>query len=166
MVPAKAIFVSDVDSQKLTVGSQVKVKLQSQVRLNNGPVLPNGTVLVGQVVDDTTQTGSAKLALRFSEADLKGGQTVPIKATIFNIFEAPSETAVIDQANAPKAWDKQALGVNQANVISGIDLHSNIDSPYSGVFIANKKANVKLSSNIGISLAIAPRSSAQTANGF
>jgi hypothetical protein len=143
MVPATAIFLGNVDSQKLTAGTPVKVKLQSQVRLNGGPVLPNGTVLVGQAVDDTTQTGKSKLALRFTEADLKGGQAVPIKVTIFNVFEAPSETSVIDQAAVPMGWDKKALGVNQAEVVPGIDLHSSIDSPNSGVIVSNKKSDIK-----------------------
>jgi hypothetical protein len=167
MVPANAIFLSNLDSQKLTAGTQVKVKLQSQVRLNGGPVLPNGTVLVGQVVDDSTQTGKAKLALRFSEADLKGGKTVPIKATIFNLFQAPSETAVIDQSQVPMSWDTKSLGVDQANVVPGVDLHSSIDSPNSGVIVSTKKADIKLSSDLGLALAIAPRSSAQdSANGY
>jgi hypothetical protein len=167
MVPANAVFLSNVDSQKLTAGTQIKVKLQSQVRLSNGPVLPNGTVLVGQVVDDTTQTGKAKLALRFTEADLKGGQTVQIKATIFNVFQAASETSVVDEANEPMGWDKKAVGVNQPDVVPGIDLHSSIDSPNSGVIVSTKKADIKLSSNTAIALAIAARSSAQdSANGY
>jgi hypothetical protein len=167
MVPANAIFLSSIDSQKLAVGTQVKVKLQSQVRLNNGSVLPGGTVLVGQVVEDTTQTGKAKLAVRFTEADLKKGQTVPIKVTIFNLFQAPSDTVNVGDTTIPPGWDKQALGVNHADVVPGIDLHSSIDNPNSGVFVSTKKSNIKLSSNYGVSLAIAPRSSSeQSASGY
>jgi len=146
----------------------VKVKLQKEVRLNNGPVLPGGTILVGQVVDDTTATGKAKLALRFTEADLKGGQPVPVKVTIFGLFQLPSDTAVTDNFSAPSRWDNKTLGVNQADVAPGIDLHSTIDSPNSGVFVSTKKDTVKISGDHGISFAIAPRSGVadQNANGY
>jgi hypothetical protein len=98
---------------------------------------------------------------------LKKGQTVPIKVTIFNLFQAPSETSNVDNTTIPPGWDKQALGINQADVIPGIDLHSSIDNPNSGVFVSTKKSDIKLSSNYGVSLAIAPRSSSeQSASGY
>jgi hypothetical protein len=166
MVPATAVFLSNVDSQKLKAGTPVKVKLQKEVRLANGPALPGGTVLVGQVVDDTAATGKAKLALRFTEAELKGGQTVPVKVTIFGLFQLPSDTAVTDNFSAPRPWDKQSLGVNQADVAPGIDLQSTIESPNSGVFVSTKKDAVKTSGDHGISFAIAARSSAADQNAY
>ena len=167
MVPANAIFLSNIDSQKLTAGTAVKVKLQGQVHLGNGPVLPAGTILSGQVVEDASQTGKAKLALRFTQAEVKKGQPLPIKVTIFNVFQAPSETSVTDNFSIPNGWDKHALGIDQVDALPGIDLHSSIDSPNSGVLVSNKKSDLKLSPAYGISLAIAPRgTSGESANGY
>jgi hypothetical protein len=157
MVPATAVFVSTVDSQKMTSGTQIKVQLKEKVRLGNGTELPAGTILVGQAVDDATQSGKAKLALRFTQANLKSGQIVSIKVTIFSIHKEAGETESAE-ASAGGSWDKQALGVNQADAIPSIDLHSKIASPDSGVFVSTKKDDVKLSQGFRIGLAIAPRS--------
>ena len=165
MVPATAVFISTIDSQKVTPGTQVKVQLKGKVRLDNGPELPSGTVLVGQVVNDSTQSGKARLALRFTEANLKNGQTVPVKVTIFSIRKETSET---ESAEAGGSWDKQALGVDQTEAIPGVDLHSKIASPDSGVFVSTKKDSVKFSQGVGIGLAIAPRSGSgqRSENGY
>ena len=64
-------FSSRPSISKATSGTQVKVQLKGKVRLGNGAELPSGTVLVGQVVDDTTHPGKARLALRFTEANLE-----------------------------------------------------------------------------------------------
>jgi hypothetical protein len=169
MVPAKVVFLSTIDSAKSTSGTQVKVKLQGKVSLENGPVLPSGTVLVGQIVDDATQSGKAKLALRFTEADLKNGQIVPIKATIFDVHTDTTENAVgsYNVSGMSLGWDKGTLGVNQSDAMPGIDLHSKIDSPNSGVFVSSKK-DIKFSPAVQLELAIAPRSGSaeQSAYGY
>lgn len=167
MVPATAVFISTIDSQKAKSGTQVKVQLKGKVRLGNGSELPSGTVLVGQVVDDATQPAKGKLALRFTEATLKNGQTVPVKVTIFTVRKETSETESAE-ANSIGDWDKKALGVDQSEVIPGIDLHSKIASPDSGVFVSTKNASVKFPQGSRIGLAIAPRSGAgeHSENGY
>jgi hypothetical protein len=169
MVPATASFIANVDSQKLPAGAKVQVKLQGKVRLENGPELPSGTVLVGQVVDDHSQSGKAQLALRFTEADLKNGQTVPIQATIINVYKESNEIAAgqYNVAGSPLGWDKQTLGVNQSDAIPGVDLHSSIGSSNSGVFVSTKKDDIKFNPSVELELAIAPRGAAsgQSASG-
>lgn len=167
MVPATAVFVSNMNSQKLTAGTTIKAKLQKSVHLSNGSVLPGGTILVGQVVNDTTETGKAKLAMRFTEAELKGGQAVPVKVTVFGLFQVPSASSVTDNFSSPKTWDNQSLGISQVDVLPGVDLHSAIESPNSAVLVSTKDA-IKLTADHGISFAIAPRSGSadQSANGY
>ena len=169
MVSATAIFTSTVDSQKMPPGTQFRAKLQHKVRLDNGPELPAGTILVGSVVDDNSQpNATAKLALLFTEADLKNGQAIPIKATIVNVYHAPSDWEVGDEyspSELPLGWNGATLGVDQIGVLSGVDLHSRIASPVSGVFISTKKSDIKLSSQTGLELAIAPQGNAQTSAG-
>jgi hypothetical protein len=169
MVPATAAFIANVDSQKLSAGAKVQVKLQGKVRLENGPELPSGTVLVGQVVDDQSQTGKTKFALRFTEADLKGGQSVPIEATIINAYQESNETAAgeYNVAGSPLGWDKQTLVVNETDAMPGVDLHSSIGSSNSGVFVSTRKDDIKFNPSVQLELAIAPRATAagQSASG-
>lgn len=170
MVSATAAFTTSVDSHSLTAGTQVKLKLQGKVRLENGPVLPSGTILVGQAADDKTQTGKTTLALRFTEADLKNGQIVPIKATIVNVYQQTNEITA-GQSNVAAdslIWDKGTLIVDQLDAMPGVDLHSRIASPNSGVFVSTKKDDIKFTPAVEVELAIAPRSGSadQTANGY
>jgi hypothetical protein len=154
MVPATAVLATDIDSRKMPPGSAFQAKLQDKVRLEGGPELPAGTILSGRVVNDDTQAGgTAKLALQFTEAQLKNGQAVPIKATIFNVYNVTDDDA--PTANSLQ-WNGVTLGVDQIDVVSGVDLHSRIAGPNSGVFVSTKKEDIKLSRSIGVDLAIAP----------
>ena len=168
MVAAQASITSTIDSQKMPPGSQFRVRLDSKVRLQNGPELPAGTMLVGQVANDDTQsTAAAKLALRFTEADLKNGQTVPIKATIVDVYKMTAAADVNDYQTppAPHDWNSAITTVDEAGIFSGVDFHSSIDSPNSGVFVSTRKDDIKLSSQLGLELAIAARNPQEANSG-
>lgn len=159
MVPARATFMGTIDSRNAQPGTPVNVKLDKDVQLDNGPKLPKGTVLDGQVVNDTSQSGNARLAVRFTQAHLSSGQTVPIKATIIGIYDTPNPD---DNAGywgsqpgaIPPSWNDGTLAVDQIDALDGIDLHSRIASQSSGVFIS-KKNDIKLSPGYSMTLAIA-----------
>ena len=166
MVPANASFTSVIDSQKMQVGAQFRVKLTTKVHLDNNTELPAGTILVGQIVKDDTQSGgAAKLALRFTEADLKGGKTVPIKATIVDVYALYNDGMSTNNGvvTHPLDWNAKTTVVNQVGVISDVDLHSNIASSNSGVFVSTKK-DIKLTPNTGVELAIEASSGQQNAS--
>ena len=87
MKPASAILVDSLDSVKDQSGRTVSAKLQGKVSLTDGTELPRGTMLLGKVTtDDMQQQGTSKLALRFDQARLKNGTTVPIRATIVGFY--------------------------------------------------------------------------------
>jgi hypothetical protein len=167
MVSATAVFTSEIDSRKAQPGMQFQAKLLNKVQLENGPQLPAGTMLVGQIVSDDMQSaGSAKVALRFTQANLNGGQTVPIKATIINVYNVPDSSAASQYGahSAPDSWDRQVTAIDQIDALSGVDLHSDIASPNSGVFVSTKKDDIKLSKSIGIELAIEPQATTTQAS--
>jgi hypothetical protein len=165
MKPARATLVKSLDSRKDQTGETIDAKLNQKVTLDNGTELPNGTILVGQIVqDDMQQQGTSKLALRFDQAKLKDGQSVPIRATIVGFYGPDSSDMGIGSENGqvPNDWTAKTLQLDQLGVTKDVDLHSKVGSQNSGVFVATKRDNVKLKAGSEIQFAIAPASN-QTA---
>jgi hypothetical protein len=163
MVPARAELMHPLDAKKDQSGSAVQAKLRQKVTLADGTELPNGTILVGEVtVDDMQQQGMSKLALRFNQARLKDGTAVWIKATIVGLFgpvaagDGYDEYPVEAGEQVPNSWTDRTLQVDQINVVAGVDLHSQISSGNSGVFVSTKKDDVKIDKGSEIQFAIAP----------
>jgi hypothetical protein len=173
MVPARAALDGAVVASKVKPGDEFRATLADKVQLANGPQLPAGTVLIGQVsTDDTNQSGASKLALRFTSAKLKNGQTVPIKATIVGIlptgFSNEDSYRLNDKNDVPASWNDGTLTIDQLNAMNGVDLHSKIASRNSGVFVSTKD-NIKLVNGGELELAIAqqphPANDASGTNG-
>lgn len=161
MVPARAELTKTLDAKRLQPGRQFRAKLAQTVHLDNGVELPSGTLLIGTVARDDMQTaGTSRLALRFTEAILKDGKTIPIKATIVGLFGPESESAqgypVTPGDQVPNSWNDRMLQIDQENVGGGVALHSRISSSNSGVFVAKDK-DVKLRSGSELQLALAER---------
>ncbi len=153
MKPASALLVENLDAVKDQPGYAVSAKLQGKVNLSDGTELPKGTILLGKITtDDMQQQGTKKLALRFDQARLKDGTTLPIRATIVGFYAASG--GEIDAAPANN-WTASTLEFDQEDVASGVDLHSKIASQNSGVFVSTKKDDVKLKQGSEIQFAIA-----------
>jgi hypothetical protein len=158
MVTANADLLKGLDAKKMHDGEMFSARLATTAKFQNGTKLPEGTVLMGKVVEDDLQMqGMSKLALRIDQAKLKSGQIVPIKATIVGVTGAgnnePSYT-VVDGNDAVNAWTDQTLQVDQPNAMSGVELHSRIGSPNSGTFVSKKKSDIKLSGGSELQLAV------------
>jgi hypothetical protein len=163
MVRAVVALTHSLDAKKAQPGSQFETKLESTVHLNNGTDLPKGSTIMGQVAnDDMNQNGTSKLAVRFTEAKQKDGKTVPIRATIvevyppreFNGYGSPEvDTGAPAPLSGENAWNAHTLKVDQVGAINGADLHSSVNSQNSGVFVNNKN-DVKLNTGSQLALAI------------
>ena len=160
MVPARGALLQTLDTRKDSTGQEFRVKLAGKVKLDNGPELPSGTILVGKIVADDMQIdGISKLALRLTQADLKNGTVVPIKATIVE-FASPRSTGpdgnpAMAGNQIPNNWNDGTLQVEQIDATANVDLHSKIASANSGVFVSTKKDDVKLTVGSEFALAIA-----------
>jgi hypothetical protein len=157
MVPAQAVLEKELDARKTQVGQQFSAALTSTVHLKSGTDLPRGTVLLGTVaVDNSGGNGGSTLALRFTQAQIKSGKTVPIEATIVGIAP-PSDSTSWDGTDVqapPDPWNGSALQVDQIGVLHNVDLHSKIADKDSGVFVSNRKEDMKFAAKSQISLAI------------
>ncbi len=158
MVPATVDLKKDLDARKIQTGDHFQAVLQRDVQLKNGPKLDHGTVLLGTVTVDRTHPDSVRLALRFTRAELKDGQTIPIKATVVEMAQ-PWLTPGTGRnlANQSGLWSPHTLRVDQINALSGIDMHSAIASRNSTVLVSDKKDNVKLVAGSQLEVAIAAR---------
>ena len=164
MVPANTALLQTIDANKIASGSEIRVKLADKVKLQNGPELGSGTILVGTIVKEDGEPTGSKLAVRFTQANLKSGQVVPIKATIVGTAQ-PKDLGfegypITPGAQSPNDWTAQTLRVEQINTISHVDMHSDIASDDSGVFVASGNRDVKIPARTEFKLAIAPSTSA------
>jgi hypothetical protein len=155
MVPAQAVLDKDLDAKKSQPGQEFRATLTQTVQLKNGTELPRGTALVGAVAADSKANGKSTLALRFTQAQLKDGKSMPIHATIVGVA-APDSYDSWDHSDAqapPDPWNGRSLEIDNSEVLSGVDLHSQIGGENSGVFVS-KKDDMKLAARCQMSLAI------------
>ena len=95
--------------------------------------------------------------LRFTEAKLKNGKLIPIKATIMGMSK-PSYGSYDDGTAGfgPEQWQGNTLQLDQVGVLHGVDLHSRIAGKDSGAFVFTRK-DMKLAKGSQMELAIASR---------
>lgn len=159
MVPANGALLQTIDASKIESGSQFQVRLADTVHLDNGPELHAGTILLGTVTKDAEQGGAQKLTLRITQATLKDGTIVPIKATIVGVVGpntlSPDGYSVAPGNQEPNDWTSGTLQFVQSNATSHADLHSEIASDNSGVFISTDNHDVKIKAGSELKLAVA-----------
>lgn len=176
MVRGTVALTRKLDADKDHDGSQFEAKMTRTVQLKNGPKLAKGTVLMGQVENDDMQvSGKSKLAIRFTEAKLDNGETVPIKATIVEVYPPvgltqdgsplPDESGPdYDADDHANQWNQQQLDIDQVGALKNVDLHSRLSSNNSGVFVSTKKDDVKLMKGSRLELALAGQGNPQQAS--
>jgi len=166
MVPARATLSHALNAGDAQSGSQFRATLNDNVHLNGGAVLHRGDTLVGKVVtDDMNTPGKSRLALRITDAVLKNGQTIPVKATIVGLYPPGDfqSNGMIQPEQLPNDWNNSMVKVDQVGVVHDVDLHSDIASANSGVFVSAKN-NVKIPGGSELALAIAPAQNTGSTN--
>ncbi len=157
MVPATVDLKQQLNAAKVHPGDHFEAVLHGDVQLKNGPRLEHGTILMGTVTTDHTAKGDLRVALCFTGARMKDGQTIPIKATVVQIANPDRSRWGMNMADESGLWTPHTLRIDQINALSGIDLHSEVASQNSAVFVSHKKDNLKLQAGSQILVAIAAR---------
>jgi hypothetical protein len=157
-------LTQQLDARKLTQGATIQTRLLNTVHLPDGTKLPGGTLLTATVENDSLQGGNVRLALRFTAARLKNGQTLPIAARIVAVATDADDDGEPDYVAVPDTLDIASTSEDVLDVVSGVDLHSKVTSPNSGVFVSKTKADVKLPNGTQFELALRPGAGA-TADG-
>lgn len=104
MVEVKAELQKSLDAKKAKQGEPVTAKLQDDANIPNQQTLPKNTILEGHV--DQTQVspdkkGTSSMTVTFDKAKLKGGQELPIKATVVAIAQPQNNMAAAGGGGAP-----------------------------------------------------------------
>lgn len=160
MVPAQGALTRTLDAGKAVPGQVVQVVISQTVQLNGGTELPKGTQLIGAIVTDPAKAGDkSKIELRFTQAVLKGGKTLPITATIVGVYapvaQDASGNAVAAGTQEANSWNSKILEVDQIDPEIGVELRSSIASDNSGTLVSTKKGTVKIPAGSEFALAIA-----------
>ena len=92
--PISGELVDKLDSKNAKTGDAVVVKTTEQATTANGIEIPKGSKITGHVVDVAPkgQGGdNSRLTIQFDQAEIKGGQNLPIRSVIESV--APAGTA-------------------------------------------------------------------------
>lgn len=155
MEPASAYIQRTIDAESSYTGQQIRAKLDESVQLKNGPDLPSGTVLIGKVTQDRRGANYVTLALRFTQAQLKTGKSVPIKAMVVSISQPHSMYTGAPQAPARDLWNRHIYQVDQIGAAHGADMLSTITGKNSTVISSDQQNDAWIDRGSLIDLAIA-----------
>lgn len=89
--PVAGELVSKLDTKSAKTGDSVIVKTTQTATTANGIEIPKGSKIVGHVIDVEAQGKSgpnSRVTLQFDQAQLKGGQNLPIRTMIQSVAPA------------------------------------------------------------------------------
>ena len=161
MVSAQAVFNKSLEGKNVKAGQEFEVNLVQNVKLSDGQELQKGTVLVGTILSaDMQASGNSKLCVRFAQARVKDGKTIPIQAVLTGLYDQDSLNAQYGN----NGWVPGQVNVQQDKAAGGLTLRSRVGAGDSGT-LESKKNNVKIDRGSALFLGIAPGEVSGTANG-
>jgi hypothetical protein len=96
LIPVNGELVDKLDTKTAKTGDTVVIKTRSNVKTADGTEIPKGSKLIGRVTA-VKQSGdthdNSQVALQFDQAELKGGQKLPIHSEIQSLSPSGSESA-------------------------------------------------------------------------
>jgi hypothetical protein len=153
-----------LDAQSAHVGEGVEAKLDRSVKTADGAKLPAGTQVFGKVerVQASQNGGPSSLTLRFTTAQLKSGQKLPLKVTVIGAFPPNARGGYVnssmggDLPPAPRHINPQDKYTQQPGLLSHIGMKSAVQGQNSVTF-TDQDGNVKLKQGTYLQLGIAPQ---------
>jgi hypothetical protein len=94
--PVTAELTSKLDSKSAKAGDSVVLKTTENATMADGTVIPKGSKIVGHVTEAqpyVANSDNGRVTLQFDQAQLKSGQSMPIKSAIQTITPAGGSTA-------------------------------------------------------------------------
>jgi hypothetical protein len=170
LISTNAQLDHTLDSRKAMQGQLVTAKITTSVRTPEGVELRKGTELIGKVtaLEQGGKNQMTQVALTFTQARLKDGQIIPVKATLLGALP-PAEDNYGDGGEPiapiePHRIPSDAQVDQESGVLSNIAMHSAVQSDNSGVFLS-KKDKIDLLSGTQLQIALAPESATASTGG-
>lgn len=162
----------EIDAQSAQVGQKVDVKLDRTVKTANGVDLPGGTQIWGTVekVEASQNSGPSMVTLRFTTAELKNGQKVPVKVTVIGAFPASARSSYVNSMGgelppAPRHINAKDKYTQEPGLLHDVEMKSAVQGHNSATF-TDRNGNVRLDQGDYLQLAIAAQNKAAQRNGM
>lgn len=123
-VPGK--LVDKLDTKSTQTGEALVIKTTEKATTADGMVIPKGSRLTGHVTEVQAHDGgneNARMTLQFDRAEIKGGQTVPIRSVIESVSSTGGDAAV------GKTGDVGAPAIDADSAASGNAMKSEQAAP-------------------------------------
>lgn len=108
--PVNGELVSKLDTKNAKNGDEVVIKTTEKTTIGSGVVLPKGSKITGHVTDvqaHDSNNPNSKVAIQFDHAEIKGGQTMPIKSVLQGLEPAAgsdsAQSSPFNTGSAPSA---------------------------------------------------------------
>jgi hypothetical protein len=91
LAPVTAELTTKLDSKTAKAGDSVVLKTTEKATMADGTVIPKGSKIMGHVTEAqpyVANSDNGRLTLQFDQAEIKSGQTVPIRSAIQTISPA------------------------------------------------------------------------------
>jgi hypothetical protein len=122
LTAVQVAMAGKVDTKNAAVGQEVSAKTLAEARLADDTVLPKGTRLVGHIIQlraGGPEQGSAILTLVFDRAEVKPGQSVPVRCVIRAVASNASPAAAAGPAMSAPAMSSTD-GARRGGVAGGM----------------------------------------------
>ena len=156
-------LVKPLDSETAAAGQAVAVKLNTGVKTPEGVKLPRGTQLIGKVtaVTPAQKGGAASVTVVFTEAQLKGGKQIPVKATLLAAYPA-SEAVEAQYSDSTMDTVADHVASNhtvdqEPGALPGVTLKAAVQDANSGTF-SKADGNFKLATGTYLQIGVAQTS--------
>lgn len=172
MVAAQAELKDSINAKKAKQGEMIRARISEKVKFSDGKELPADTILEGHVdqVQPSEKKSDSTVVVTFDKALLKGGEELPIKATVLSMWEAQDAVSGGMGSGAPLPGGQMSQSGGRAgipsptNVVSegrqpvpGVKLHSDIHEKSSVTFTAERQnVNVPSGTKMRFGLVVIP----------
>ncbi len=162
--PAIVMLQKNLDSPPSSLpAAKVEAKLTEAVHLSNGTEIPKNSWLVATVAqDDSNATGKTKLALRFNEARLENGKTMPIEACpCMEMLKRTSPPSPMIPAASKLSWRPPTTSIpspikSMRPASPGVSGSTLATAPGCSGVLVSAKDDIKLPDGTKMELAVAP----------
>jgi len=132
--PITGELVDKLDTKSAKAGDAVVVKTTAQATTANGIEIPKGSKITGHVVDVASKAqggDNSRLTIQFDQAEIKGGQNLPIRSVIESV--APAGTAAVpDTSGGPPATTPPSGSAAASTPSTGSTATPNPSQPAAG----------------------------------